>query len=543
MPRDRPFEPIALYGKACLNCFKSKCKCVSHPGGHGCERCRRLKKHCMPGKAVRSRSAESNNPIHRIAQLEGKIDSLVSQVETSRVINSLANPLSTPKKYARKPVPVYAITSSQPPSAPTELTVDPSPEECLAQFRVKMLKYFPFMHLPYNAQWMSTHRPFLVTCIMEASSQSTKVKLDLGEKIKQTLIQRVYFDNNAHSVDLDLLLGLLTFIAWGHENLLHGTAARVSRFSQLAMTLVFSLRLNKPPPEESNMLPMDKTCYRRPNKDSRRETSCSRMLCHELSCIDTMQWTPYMNECVTLLGEHNESMHDEIFIQQVKLQRIAGDVEDIKGTNKAPPPAFFTVGLRHRVNDIKMRMSPQLLQDEIMLSSIYYTELSISGLMLCNKSFTDSQGLESLYQCLNTIKSALENFFRIPVSEYFGMSFPFFTQLARTIVVLIKLSTSTDAFWDSALVSGEVDVLQVMDRLLNNIDEAKAAIGDQAKDGHLDKAFKIFASVRSWSSSKPHRREIGEVESDTVCDGNLDGNGIQLDDLFLDDAWFKDYLI
>ncbi|KAJ5672230.1 hypothetical protein N7507_001357 [Penicillium longicatenatum] len=503
----------------------------------------------MPGKAVRSRNAESNNPIHRIAQLEDKIDSLVSQLESSRVIKPVADSPSIPKAYTSPPDSVYPITGSQPPPAPAESTVDPSPEECLAAFRVRMLKYFPFMHLPHDAQWMATHRPFLLTCIMAGSTQSTKVKLELGEKIKETLIQRVYFDNNAHSVNLDLLLGLLTFIAWGHENLLHGTPARVSRYSHLAMTLVFSLRLNKPPPLESNMLPMDKSssdtdCSARTLEERRAVLGCfimSSIVSSYFAQIDTMQWTPYMDESIDVLTEHNESMYDEMLIQQVRLQRVAEDIENIKATNKVPV-AFFTAGLRHRVNDIKMHTSPQLLEDEIMLSSIYYTELSISGLVLCSKNFTDAQELETLYQCINTIKSALENFFRIPVSEYSGMPFPFFTQLARTIVVLIKLSTSTDAFWDSTNVSGEIDTLQVMDRLLNNIDEAKTAIGDQAKDGYLDKAFKIFGSVRSWCSSRLRQKEVGEVAPETVGGGNSE-NDTRLEELFLDDAWFKEYLL
>ncbi|KAJ5993229.1 hypothetical protein N7451_008953 [Penicillium sp. IBT 35674x] len=548
MPKNRPVEPTKLYGKACFNCSKSKCKCVSQPGNHGCERCRRLKKHCTPGKAVRSRNAESNNPTRRIAQLEDKIDSLVSQLEHSRVIEPVANPLSAPKTYTSSPISVSPIANIQAPPVSTDLKADPSPEQCLADFRMKMLKYFPFMHLPHNAEWMYTHRPFLLTCIIAAASRSTKVKLELGEKIKQTLIQRVYFDNNAHSVDLDLLLGLLTFIAWGHDNLLNGTSARVSRFSHLAMTLVFSLRLNKPSPHESNMLPLEKTCFdtvgpARNLEERRAVLGCfvvSSVVSSYFAQIDTMQWTPYMDECIKVLSEQNESMYDEAFVQQVKLQRVAEDIEDLKERDKFPP-AFFTAGLRYRLNDIKMHMSSQLLQDEIMLSSIYYTELSISALMLCNQNFTDSQELESLYQCLNTIKSALENFFRIPASEYVGMPFPFFTQLARTIVMLIKLSTPTDASWDSALVTGEIDVLQVMDRLLNKIDEAQTAMDDQAKDGYLDKAFKIFASVRSWCSSRLHRK-FGEVVPDTFYDGNLESD-IHLENFFLDDAWFKNYLI
>lgn len=385
----RPVEPTKLYGKvcthalqkyhllmiythpqACFNCSKSKCKCVSQPGGHGCERCRRLKKHCTPGKAVRSRNAESNNPIRRIAQLEDKIDSLVSQLEHNRVIEPIVNSLSTPKIHTSSPVSVHPIADTQTPPASTELTVDPSPEQCLADFRVKMLKYFPFMHLPHNAEWMYTHRPFLFTCIIAAASRSTKVKLELGEKIKETLIQRVYFDNNTHSVDLDLLLGLLTFIAWGHENLLNGTSVRVSRFSHLAMTLVFSLRLNKPPPQESNMLPLEKTCSdidspARTLEERRAVLGCfvvSSVVSSYFAQIDTMQWTPYMDECIEVLSEQNESKYDEAFVQQVKLQRLAEDIEDIKGKDKLPP-AFFSAGLRYRLNDIKMHLSPQLLQD------------------------------------------------------------------------------------------------------------------------------------------------------------------------------------
>lgn len=369
---------IHTYPQACLNCSKSKCKCVSQPGGLGCERCRRLNKHCTPGKAIRSRNAESNNSIHRIAQLEGKIDSLVSQLESSRVIKPVANPLSTPQTYLSSPASTYPITSSQAPPTSIELTVDSSPEECLAEFRGKMLKYFPFMHLPHTAEWMYTHRPFLFTCIMAASSRSTKVKLELGEKIKQTLIQRVYFDNSAHSVDLDLLLGLLTFIAWGHENLLHGTPARVSRFTQLAMTLAFSLRLNKPSPQESNMLPLDKNCSgtdgsARTLEERRAILGCffmSSVVSSYFTQIDTMQWTPYMDECIEVLSDQNESKYDEIFLQQVKLQRVAEDVEEIKGRENLPP-AFFTAGLRHRMNDSKMHMSPQLLQDGNSSSAVY----------------------------------------------------------------------------------------------------------------------------------------------------------------------------
>ncbi|KAJ5947193.1 hypothetical protein N7466_000208 [Penicillium verhagenii] len=537
------FLTVYTHPQACFNCSKSKCKCVSSPGLSGCERCHRMKRQCIPGKAARSRKAENNNPIKRIAQLEDKIDSIVSHLENSRRVRHVSDSPCPPSTCNGPPIPLTSATGVQVPSVLTEPAIERSPEECLVEFRERMLKYFPFMHLPHNARWMATHRPFLLTCIMAATSQSTKVKLELGETIKQTLIQRVYFDNNADAVNLDLLLGLLTFIAWGHDSLLHGTAARVSRFAHLAMTLTFSLRLNKPPPADSNMLPMDKPRSIAENPQRTPEERRAVLGCFYMSSIvssyfgqiDTMQWTPYMDECMDVLSEKNESVYDHMFIQQIKLQRVAVDIEEVKGTEKVPP-AFYLAGLRHRMNNIKMQIPPQLLQDGIMLSSVYYTELSISGLMLCTKGFPDSQGLENLYDCLNTIKSALSNFFRVPVSDYHGIPFPFFIQFTRTIVVLIKLSTTKDAFWDSALVSGTVDVLQVMDRLLSNIDAARTAIGDQGKDGFLDKAFKVFTSVKAWCSAKLQGMDGSENVAEIACD-------LQFEDLFLDDDWLKDYLV
>lgn len=95
----------APYGQACLQCFKSKCKCVLRSEGGPCERyvvcflvlgpdrprnyrlidasadirCHRLQKQCEPSEAIRRRKAPRpprSGP--KIAQLEGRIDSLVT---------------------------------------------------------------------------------------------------------------------------------------------------------------------------------------------------------------------------------------------------------------------------------------------------------------------------------------------------------------------------------------------------------------------------------------------------------------------------------
>jgi hypothetical protein len=97
-------------------------------------------------------------------------------------------------------------------------------------------------------------------CLVAAASQSTQTKLALGDRIKQEVVRRIFLDNEP-TINIDLLLGLLIFLAWGHNQLLNSNPAQLARFTQLATTLVFDLRLNKPPSEESNMLPISQCAF------------------------------------------------------------------------------------------------------------------------------------------------------------------------------------------------------------------------------------------------------------------------------------------
>lgn len=223
------------------------------PGGQGCERCYRLKKLCLPGNSTR---AQRNNPTARIASLEEKLDGLVSLLTGgSVVLNNRSHPAGqdhlTPPFSTSNASSALSATSDDPPGLS---------QECLTKFRTHMLKSFAFLHLPGDAQSLRRERPFLFLCIIAVSSQSTQRKLELGEKIKRKLTDRIFLDNDSTAINIDLLLGLLTFLAWGHDHLLHGTAAKVSRFTQLAMMLVYDLRLNKPLPDDPNMLPVGGNC-------------------------------------------------------------------------------------------------------------------------------------------------------------------------------------------------------------------------------------------------------------------------------------------
>ena len=204
-----------------------------------------MKKSCLPANHVRALKAQRNNPTSQIAQLEGKLDGLFSILEANQALNCSSH---SPRRAAgiHEPAGLSSLLA---------FALDTSPGDCLAYFRDHMLKYFPFLQPPTDVQWLRRERPFLFLCIMAVATQSTSAKIALGEHIRNTLAQRVYIDKDPALVNIDLLLGLLAFLAWGHDHLIHRVPHRVSRYTQLAMTIVYDLRLNKPSPDDSNMLP------------------------------------------------------------------------------------------------------------------------------------------------------------------------------------------------------------------------------------------------------------------------------------------------
>ncbi len=211
----------------------------------------------MPGQSSRARQAKRNNPIARLDQLEGKLDNLVSILGSGGALSTPSPSINhiSPGASSSRSVSSSIGASTAPASLASTASVEPSAEQYLDYFRTHLLKYFPFLHLPpeTDAHQLRRDRPFLWLCLVAAASQSTHTKIQLGDTIKQEVTRRIFLDN-VPTLNIDLLLGLLVFLVWGHNQLLTSNPAQLARFTQLATTLVFDLRLNKTPSEEANML-------------------------------------------------------------------------------------------------------------------------------------------------------------------------------------------------------------------------------------------------------------------------------------------------
>lgn len=265
------------YGLACKNCFNSKCRCVARADGDGCERCHRRNKPCIPSESIRRRAAaigKKQGSNARIDDLESKLDSLLSRLESRNAIDGdptqRQNPPPLPPSQPTQTSVVEPLdatdhetqectctengdgVSRREQSALPASISDAEAEGLLGTFRSHMLHHFAFVHLPdqLTADQLQHDRPFLLRSIFCVTVPSAREKMARSKELRRTICETMLGFESQSSIDL--LLGLLTYIAWGWDHLLNRRS--LSRLMMQAMSLACEMRLNKPTPEDANMM-------------------------------------------------------------------------------------------------------------------------------------------------------------------------------------------------------------------------------------------------------------------------------------------------
>ena len=125
------------------------------------------------------------------------VDSDVAALSACNSESYSMEPVSTPQSSN----PVDKILSSQ------------EAEAFLNVFKNEMSPSFPFIRVEdfVTAADLRRDRPFLFLCIMAVTTGNTDQKIALGKLITESLASRMYVNTERN---LDLLLGILTYIAW-----------------------------------------------------------------------------------------------------------------------------------------------------------------------------------------------------------------------------------------------------------------------------------------------------------------------------------------
>ncbi|KAL8787768.1 MAG: hypothetical protein Q9195_007637 [Heterodermia aff. obscurata] len=423
--------------------------------------------------------------------------------------------------------------------------VEPSPlqaEESLSFFRKHMLTLFPFVFLApdMTAKQLRERSPFLWFNIMAVTARTPGQQSAMSDHIKRFAAQKMVVHNEKN---LDLLLGLLVFINWFHFH--RKDKSYVTVMASLAKSLVYDMELNKANPE-----PAATPCRKPPHKvktmaERRAVLACFIVTSQQVfdlraayaqKKIDTLEWTPYMDECLQTISQSPEQPGDEYLAAQVMIQLL---VEQLRRGRWNPQdylsPSSSLGPLHVQMEKIKTQLSPTLQQNskpcpnpsstpktpkianpsntlydhkDNIATFLLYTDLLIqdsalfSKIPCSNPPFSaynpNPQRHQLLTTHLDTLTRWFDLFFAIPLDLYAAISFASWCHMAHALMLLHRLYMLDEPAWDRTAVSARLDLFALCDRL--------AAILDNTAKGQ--DVFIIFAKmVRSmrtgWLAEVP----------------------------------------
>jgi hypothetical protein len=203
-----------------------------------------------------------------------------------------------------------------------------------------LLPYFPFFRLAaaLSVEQLRHERPLVlqaITCVAWPISQEKRA---LAAELKRALSEAAFLkrqqDNQSSGRDcmVDLLLGLMIYIAWGWDHVHNrGSLSRL----MLCLSLVGEMHLDRPVPSEpltGNLLePVARRRYNETGSPLCLELQRAVLGCFVLSSIvsgyfanmDAMKWTPQLEETLVTISEIEGSSTDRDLVLQVRLQLLS----------------------------------------------------------------------------------------------------------------------------------------------------------------------------------------------------------------------------
>ncbi|KAI0159927.1 hypothetical protein GGR52DRAFT_167962 [Hypoxylon sp. FL1284] len=422
-------------------------------------------------------------------------------------------------------------------------------EDALREFREDFLSFFPFMYIPpeTTAAQIQQEKPFLWLNIMVVCCKSATRKAALAQRVREIFAQKMLLDMDRN---MDLLLGILAYLGWGMHHF-NGKPYIVS-YMNLAMTIITDLRLDKPPQDHLyREIHCFKPSYQYPNvrlstdrtHEERRAVLACSVLCSGISAFirtQPMRWTSHMEDSLQKLAANPECLNDSILVFMTRVFRIHEDVAQITWRSVEPfgnaltktptPPVVYAGSLRAGLEAAKKELPRELVDNKVVLSYMYITELCIADMSLWNvnpwltthpmkplhASASGSSGgggvadlgkLDAYYSSLQASKAVLDNFLGFTPSEYLRVPFSMTLHFGRASQTVYRLLLVDDPDWDRAVVRRSIDLMAVMERVAARYEGVHRACGFEptddpdAFDYYSKAAAALRATIPAWSAS------------------------------------------
>ncbi|KAJ5382595.1 hypothetical protein N7517_000506 [Penicillium concentricum] len=445
-----------------------------------------------------------------------------------------------------------AVSPSSVPPSSASMSVD--------IFCSRMLHHFPFVHLPayLAAERLRLDRPFLFRAIVCVTSVSDKEKTASSIELKRVLYETAFLQRSLQHTQerpqqqtVDLLLGLLVYIAWGWEHLRNPNS--LSRLMAMAISLAGELRfLDEAVPGISRTINhlepkggFDNVYGSTPattamtapttgagvtNTQLYLERQRAILGCFVLgsavsayfSQVEAPRWIHQMDEGLSAItasanSASAECPSDAALAIQVRLQLLATKAAQVRERAQLPdqPPPdtlspqslLYIKSLMGQLQELRASVPPAFQQHFVLLAQTYYTEMCIIETIHIQESTRPPPPtcgptrISCFWQSALAIKSCTSTFLTLSPSGLLGVSFIQWAQLVRCVATLHQLSTLREPGWDPATVRKLVDLPVLLSSTADKLELAAAAEAGQQPASADGVFMQLARGLRMFQSS------------------------------------------
>ncbi|KAI1618975.1 hypothetical protein EDD37DRAFT_624261 [Exophiala viscosa] len=472
-------------------------------------------------------------------------------------------PIYTPAPSASSKSTPYSNHNLEPVLRPD---LEPSPEEAelrLNKFRDDYVEYFPFVVISpsLTAHKLRQERPILWMSIMAVTSPYSTEQIYFSNEMRAIIGKEAFVEGTRN---MDFLLAVLVYTSWDRR-FCFGKPVLIA-LVQLAVAIVYDLGLDKPPSEDPAMAfaynlkgaSKPPIIARAPTLEERRALLGVFMLSSNSTRTfgrgSVMRWTAYLNECLRILETENELDSDAALVQLVKLRLISDRTRDMAGPSADAdvdlaaklPTDFYLKSLEAHLRSFKSSIPDGLSNRAILLMELYMTDFSIHevGLSQGTDIFDGSENrrMECLWTCLNALKSWIDVYSGIPLTQYPGFSTMIYSNMIRSLIGLYRLSIFEHAGWDRTVLRSHIDTASFLEQCEKNFATVKDVTGLDVGGSHDTDFFTIMASrVRFIRGIWEHTGSSTMPSLAAPLGDDLDLTDFQVD--FSEDDWLRNVLM
>ncbi|KAF2824409.1 hypothetical protein CC86DRAFT_55207 [Ophiobolus disseminans] len=485
---------------ACERCRKHKVRCVPSDTSGICQRCQKARVECIEHIARRrpAKAKGDGQPPNRLREFDKKLDKLSAIVATMApstasqpglpLVTTLPSQVTEVPQQNSSPTPTSALPAPEKPILPAPGPVaenshafwdsindtllclgrlDPiirsisltHMQSLLDTYR-HMTDFFPFVPLPkdYSCRDLIQHRPVLIFAVLTAASfETVPLQQTLSREFRKVVMVKIMNGDKS----LDLLQGLLIFIAW-HHHYMDSQAVSVPMLLQICVGIASDLGLDRISTNvRSSLQREDPTgceaeraylgCYYLASNIGLLEAGRTRCISYSTTLrryasdlasaweYKTDALLPILIDICQYMEDVEETFQgrsDQALVVRSQVKRLSDKWDHIRSASKLQATDYKTL-------------------QWIQLSARIYLNKTAAAVELTDRESTPwafGFQLSLSVTCLRSIEQFLDNSLKLPTAQYDFISLVDWLNLVSGVTALSKLGMHSPPLpgWDPA---------------------------------------------------------------------------------------------